>query len=289
LWVGQVSNFFALVGGSAEKQVAYASTLLQGVAQTWWQRQLRSGDVPTSWTELSAKLIGRFRNVSKTDAAMAELMNIRQRKEESTHDYICRFEAALDRVDSYDESWLLKMFIWGLPQEQAVIVSQGRPHTLSAAFQLARDASLAAQMARRPGGRGDGGQKQVQNQQGKAKGSTGGKSGSWGTSTSNVQHQQQQNRGQGQRQSFGNFSRGRGQAGKSHVPPQATVLVHQSAPTQPGGSGQRGRGRGNQRRPRVAFIAAQDDEGMAGQVGQEAAQHAAGHGSDASLRQGQGN
>ena len=75
---------------------------------------------------------------------MAALMNIKQRKEESTHDFICRFEAELDKVDTYDESWVLKMFIWGLPQDQAVLVSQGKPKRLSQAFQLARDAALAA-------------------------------------------------------------------------------------------------------------------------------------------------
>ena len=39
---------------------------------------------------------------------MAALMNIKQRKEESTHDFISRFEAELDKVDSYDESWVLR-------------------------------------------------------------------------------------------------------------------------------------------------------------------------------------
>ena len=48
----------------------------------------------------------------------------------------------------------LKMFIWGLPQDQAVLVAQGRPRTLTKAFQLARDAALAAQMSRRPGSSG---------------------------------------------------------------------------------------------------------------------------------------
>ena len=83
-------------------------------------------------------------------------------------------------------------------------------------------------------------------------------------------------------------NRGRGQAVKPPVP-QPTVIVRQSAPQQPVGSGQRGRGRGNQRKPRVAAVAAQDDQGMAGQQDQEAAQHAAGHGTDASLNQSQGN
>ena len=45
----------------------------------------------------------------------------------------------------------------------------------------------------------------------------------------------------------------------------------------------------NQRRPRVAIITTQDDDGVAGHEDQEAAQHAAGTGADASLHQGQGN
>ena len=65
---------------------------------------------------------------------MAALMNIKQRKEESTHNFIYKFEAELDKVDTYDESWVLKMFIWGLPQDQAVLVTQGKPKRLSQAF-----------------------------------------------------------------------------------------------------------------------------------------------------------
>ena len=88
---------------------------------------------------------------------------------------------------------------------------------------------------------------------------------------------------------FSGGNRGRGQAGKPPVPPQGSGVVIQSNPRQPSGSGQRGRGRGNQRRPRVAFMVAQDDEGMAGPSGQEAAQHAAVEDADASLHQRQGN
>ena len=111
MWVGQVSNFFRLVGGPPQKQVAYASTLLQGTAQTWWQRKMRAWEDPKDWATFADQLIGRFKNTNKADTAMAALMNIKQRKEESTHDFICRFEAELDKVDTYDESWMLKMFI----------------------------------------------------------------------------------------------------------------------------------------------------------------------------------
>ena len=49
MWVGQVSNFFRLVGGPPQKQVAYASTLLQGAAHTWWQRKVTAREDPKDW------------------------------------------------------------------------------------------------------------------------------------------------------------------------------------------------------------------------------------------------
>ena len=150
MWVGQVSNFFRLVGGSPQKQVAFASTLLQGAAQSWWQRKVKAREDPTDWQSFAYQLIRRFKNMNKADIAMAALMNIKQRKDESTHDFICRFEAELDQVDTYNESWMVRMFIWGLPQDQAVLVSQRKPTQLTQAFQLAREIAMAAQMARRP-------------------------------------------------------------------------------------------------------------------------------------------
>ena len=284
VWVGQVSNFFRLVGGPPWKQVAYASTLLQGAAQTWWQRMVRKWEDPKDWQTFAEQLIGRFKNTNKADSAMAALMSIKQKKEESTHDFICRFEAELDKVESYDEAWVLKLFIWGLPQDQAVLVSQGKPRRLSQAFQLARDAALAAQMARRPGtsGRGEGssGQKGQGRGQGRSQGYV---SGQGQTSAPNAVYYSAPNK------NVQGGNRSRGQSGRPPVPPQATVVVRQLAPQQPVGSGQRGRGRGNQRKPRVAAVAAQEVQGTAGQYDQVAAQHAAGTGTDASLNQSQGN
>ena len=284
VWVGQVSNFFRLVGGSAQKQVAYASTLLSGTAQTWWQRKCKAWEEPQDWETFADQLVRRFRNTNKADAAMANLMNIKQRKEESTHDFICRFEAELDKVESYDESWVLKMFIWGLPQDQAVLVSQGKPTRLTQAFQLARDAALAAQMARRPGGSGKTEGSSSQKGQGRGQGkSTGQHAGTGQSSAPNTAYQ-----AQGYHVQQGGKNRGRGQAGRPPAPPQP-VVVRQPAQHQASGSGQRGRNAGNQRRPRAAALAAQDDQGMAGPSDQEAAQHAAVSGTDASLRQRQGN
>ena len=216
---------------------------------------------------------------------MANLMQIKQSKNESTHDYICRFENELDKVESFDETWLLKIFIWGLPSDQAVLVSQRRPRTLSEAFQIARDAALAAQMSRRPGGSKDekaGAQKRDQGQHQKQQANQGGRGAGQVQKQPNVIfYSQNAQRYQG--------GRGRGQAGKPPVPPPAPAVIVQSQQRQQAGSGQRGRGRGNQRKSRVAVMATVDDEGEAGLEGQEAAQHAAGHGTDASLHQRQGN
>ena len=111
MWVGQMSNFFHLVGGPPQKQIAFALTLLQSAAQSWWQWRLKAKEDPTDWQSFAYQLIRRFKNMNKADIAMAALMNIKQRKEESTHDFISRFEAELDKVDSYDESWVLRIFI----------------------------------------------------------------------------------------------------------------------------------------------------------------------------------
>ena len=51
-WAGQISNFFRLVGGSHQKQVAFASTLLLGPAQHWWQRMVKTRRMPTDWPAL---------------------------------------------------------------------------------------------------------------------------------------------------------------------------------------------------------------------------------------------
>ena len=114
MWVGQLSNFFCLVGGPPQKQVAYALTLLQGATQTWRQRKVIAREDPNDWESFAEQLIGHFKNRNRADFAMATLLNIKQRKEESTHDFICRFEAELDKVDTYNESWVLRMFTWGL-------------------------------------------------------------------------------------------------------------------------------------------------------------------------------
>ena len=67
VWLGQLRNQLALLGGPPAQQVAYTSTLLVGAAQLWWQRTLKRnhGVPPGTFEELAEMLRNRFANTSR--------------------------------------------------------------------------------------------------------------------------------------------------------------------------------------------------------------------------------
>ena len=235
---------------------------------------------------MAAQLIRRFCNPCRADAAIANLLRIWQKKNEPVHDFICRFENEMDKVASFDENWLLKIFTWGLHNDLAVTVSLGRPSTLSAAFQLARDAALAAQMARRPGGQSDwkaGTRKSSGRRQGQQRQQQEGRADIGGASLS--KHLNVLIYSPKRTKAFSSLAyHGQGQAGYRDVSPFA-ALGSQPTQRQQNGSGHRGRIFPNQSTPRVAVLATIDEEGTAGPIGQEAARHAARTDTDAPLHQ----
>ena len=89
-------------------------TLLQGAAQLWFQRECTAGRRPTTWDELAESLCGRFGNTTKADYAQSQLSSTRQGRNETAHDYALRFEAVLDKIPAYEESWVRNIFVWGL-------------------------------------------------------------------------------------------------------------------------------------------------------------------------------
>ena len=114
VWSQQVDNYLQLLGGDDDTQVAYVGTLLQGAAQLWFQRENNAGRRPRIWTQLAESLCDRFGNPTKADYAQSQLSSMRQGKNESAHDYSLRFEAVLDKIPVYEESWVRNMFVWGL-------------------------------------------------------------------------------------------------------------------------------------------------------------------------------
>ena len=85
---------------------------------------------------------------------------MRQGKNESAHDYSLRFEAVLDKIPAYEESWVRNIFVWGLHPNIAQEVNMKNPRTLNRAMELAKRADVAITMSRRPGQRDAGSQEQ---------------------------------------------------------------------------------------------------------------------------------
>ena len=271
VWVRQVENYLQLLGGSDAMQVSYVGTLLQGTAQLWFQRECSAGRRPGTWEELAESLCGRFRNDTKADQAQSALMSIRQGKNETAHDFSLRFEAVLDKIPAYDETWVRNLFVWGLHAGLAQQVNMKNPTTLNRAMQLAKRADVAMAMSRRPG------QREVDSQQKKtdgaqASGSGGFKKGYFKNWKQNKNQSGQPGASGGQPQRTGNFSQGNWSGN-----PQFRGGRGHPAPTRNTGPGPRTSGPGNQRRTRFALVHPQDQqepEVVADQQGQESAQQA---------------
>ena len=196
---------------------------------------------------------------------------MRQGKNESAHDYSLRFEAVLDKIPAFEESWVKNIFIWGLHSNIAQEVNVKNPRTLNRGMELAKRADVAITMARRPAQRDAGSQEQKKPAAGQ-------------------QPEQQRRRGYWKNRKQ-NKNWKSGNAGASGGQPQRTGGYSQGnrlgnpqfrggrshpAPTQNTGPGQRTSGLGNQRRTRFAAVQPQDQdtEVMADQQGQESAQQA---------------
>ena len=271
VWVQQVDNYLQLLGGSDAMQVSYVGTLLQGTAQLWFQREGSAGRRPGNWEDLAAALCDRFRNSTKADQAQSTLMSIRQGKNETAHDFSLRFEAVLDKIPAYDETWVRNLFVWGLHTGIAQQVNMKNPTTLNRAMQLAKRADMAIAMSRRPGQRdADAQQKKPDGAQ--ASGSGGQKKGYWKNwkNNKNVSGQSGASGGQFQRTRF------QSQGNRSGNPQFRGGRFH-PAPNRNTGPGPRTSGPGNQRRTRFAAAQPQEQEEqqvMADQQGQESAQQA---------------
>ena len=65
-------------------------------------------------------------------------MDIKQGKRKMA-EYTAEFQALLNRLPSYDEPWMIDIFIWGLQPHIARIVSISRPKTVVEAMTMAEE------------------------------------------------------------------------------------------------------------------------------------------------------
>ena len=106
---------------------------------------------PRTWTQLAESLCDRFGKPTKADYAQSQLSSMRQGKNESAHNYSLRFEAVLDKIPVYEESWVRNIFVSGLHSTIAQEVNMKNPRTLNRAMELAKRADVAITISKRPG------------------------------------------------------------------------------------------------------------------------------------------
>ena len=84
-----------------------------------------------SWQVLAVALYNRFSSTTKADQAYSALMSICQGKNESAHDFSLRFEAVLDKIPTYDKTWVRNLFVLGLHANVAHVVNMKNMRVLN--------------------------------------------------------------------------------------------------------------------------------------------------------------
>ena len=98
------------MGSTSQQEVSYASTYLRNAALEWWNLYIKQEGYPNSWKIMSQALVKRFGSPLRAQKAQAELMKIQQGKR-TIRDYTQEFQTLLDRLTSYDENWMINIFI----------------------------------------------------------------------------------------------------------------------------------------------------------------------------------
>ena len=150
-WVDLVRNYFVFMNGTPRQEVAYAVNLLRDTALEWWLSYLRrnGGKYPADWSVMANAILDRFGSNLRTQTAQAQLMNIKQGAR-PVREYAAEFEQHMGRLDSFDESMLLNMFVWGLQPQLAQAVSLKYPTRIAQAIGHAETIELAIKASQRP-------------------------------------------------------------------------------------------------------------------------------------------
>ena len=131
-----MKNILTFMQETPEQEVNYVATYLRGAAHEWWELYIRQEGYPRNWTQLSQALLKRFSSPIRAQKAQAQLMSIKQGKRKM-RDYTAEFQTLMDRLHSYDENWMVNIFIWGLQPHIARSVSAAQPTTVLEAINVA--------------------------------------------------------------------------------------------------------------------------------------------------------
>ena len=186
-WASSLRDYCHLLQTNHEQSVAYAATLLQGNARTWWDMYLteHAGARPRTLEDLIDQMQKRFQSPMYERAARVQLWSINQRKDEHVHAFAARFQNLLQRLPYFDEEDMRERFICALNPALRMPVAQRDPPSLPEAIRIAEHLELLTVSYM---GRGTGGSSSQQQQSSGRGRQQGGQ---------HQQQQQQQNRGRG--------------------------------------------------------------------------------------------
>ena len=157
-WIQYMGNYLTFMQGTPDQQVKFAVTYIRGPALEWWDKYVKESGYPASWTVMSNALKRRYGLPFRAKEAQARIMHIQQGKRK-IRDYSNEFLTLLNRLISYDESWMVNIYIWGLQPHFAKYVSAYCPETVSQAIKIAEEtefsiwASQKDRLTKKPTGR----------------------------------------------------------------------------------------------------------------------------------------
>ena len=141
-WISYMGNYLTFVQGTPDQQVNFAVTYIRGPALEWWDKYTKEYGYPSNWTELSKALKGRFGSPYRAAEAQAKIIHIQQGKRK-VREYSNEFLTLLNRLISYDESFMVNIYIWGLQPHFAKYVSAYCPETVSKAIKIAEETEFS--------------------------------------------------------------------------------------------------------------------------------------------------
>ena len=142
-------NYLTFVECSEKQKVAFISTFLREAAHEWLLLHEKENGTPKNWKDLTQALIKRFGSNIRAQEAQMALMKISQGKRKM-RDYSNEFQSLLCRLPSYDEKWMINLFIWGLQPHIAKSVGLQYPNTVTEAIKYAETADAALRASQKP-------------------------------------------------------------------------------------------------------------------------------------------
>ncbi|MCO5582964.1 hypothetical protein L7F22_036867 [Adiantum nelumboides] len=136
-WLDHFQNVATYQSWSTNKQAMEASTLLEGVASTWYIQQ--SQEVKQDWHILKSMLIQDFAHNNITETALQQLKSLKQQHQEPVAQFAVKMTQLLLRADPTMSEEMKLFFLWPrLRHDISRRVRDQGPTSFQSAIQIAQ-------------------------------------------------------------------------------------------------------------------------------------------------------